>query len=196
MSAKEAQLATCELGQLHWAGHCPLTPSTTDSRSKISTLKYNIILCNIANAHCLARFAVATAVTEVYVLLNCCLRTVGKYILLLICLLLYQLPILFDCRHVKSNSPRSTNFLTVIRTGDKRSKNAIKYLCGSKNSHIRNKMYASFSFKISCFLVTQQCIPSRSVQNSQRHSSYFMKLSPGRLRNCIVSDHMIRSAGM
>ena len=50
MSAKEAQLATCELGHLHWAGHCPLTPSTTDSRSKISTSKYNIILCYIANA--------------------------------------------------------------------------------------------------------------------------------------------------
>jgi len=88
MSAKEAQLATCELGHLHWAGHWPLTPSTTDSRSKISALKYSIILYYIANAHCLERFAVATAVTEDLVFLVYCLGTIGKYIFPLICLLL------------------------------------------------------------------------------------------------------------
>jgi len=61
MSFKEAQLATCGLGHLHCAGHCPLTPSTNGSRSKNSILKYNIILCYIANTHFLKRFAVATA---------------------------------------------------------------------------------------------------------------------------------------
>ena len=134
MSAKEAQLATCELEHLHWAGHCPLTPSTTDSRSKISTSKYNIMLCYIANAPWLARFAVATAVAGGPIFQDCCLGTVGKYIYLLICLLLYQLPILFECGHDNSISARPTNFFIIIRTGDKRSKIAIKYLCGSKNS--------------------------------------------------------------
>jgi len=88
VSAKEAQLATCELVYLHWAGHWPLTPSTTDSRSKTSTLKYSIILYYIANALYLERVAVATAVAEVLVPLVCCLDIVGKYTLILICLLL------------------------------------------------------------------------------------------------------------
>jgi len=102
VSAKEAHLATCELGHLHWAGHCPLTPSRTDIRSKNITLKYNIILRYIANAHCLARFAVATAGAEDSLLLDCCWYTTGKYIFFLICLLFHQLPILFDCWHCYS----------------------------------------------------------------------------------------------
>jgi hypothetical protein len=48
LSAKEAQLATCELGHLHWAGHCPMTPSITDTISKNTNSKYNIILCYIS----------------------------------------------------------------------------------------------------------------------------------------------------
>jgi hypothetical protein len=71
MSAKEAHLATCELGHLHWTGHCPLTPSIMTIRSKNITLKYNIILRYIANAHCLARFAVATTGAEDSIL-DCC----------------------------------------------------------------------------------------------------------------------------
>jgi len=105
MSAKEAQLATCELGHLHWAGHCPLTPSITDIRNKNTTSKYNIILCYIANAHFLARFAVATVVTEDLVLLDGCLGTA-----VLICPLFYQLTTLFDCGNDNSISPRYTNF--------------------------------------------------------------------------------------
>ena len=71
MSAKEAQLTTCELGHLHWAGHYPLAPSTTDSRSKHATMKYYITLCYRVYAHCLARFSAATAVAEVLVPLVC-----------------------------------------------------------------------------------------------------------------------------
>jgi len=58
MSAKEVQMATCGLGHLHCAGHGPVTPNTTGSRSKISTLKDNIMLCYIANSHFLASLAV------------------------------------------------------------------------------------------------------------------------------------------
>jgi len=43
-SANDAQLAICEVGHLHRAGHRPLTPSTTDRRSKNCNLKYNILL--------------------------------------------------------------------------------------------------------------------------------------------------------
>jgi len=39
ISAKEAQLAICELGHLHWAGYCLLTPSIVDIRSKTANLK-------------------------------------------------------------------------------------------------------------------------------------------------------------
>ena len=80
MSAKEEQLATCELGHLHWVRHWPLTPNTTDGRSKHANMKYDIMLCYIVYAHCLERFSVATDVTEVIVLLVCCLVTVGIYI--------------------------------------------------------------------------------------------------------------------
>jgi len=200
VSFEEAQLATCELGHLHWAGHCPLTPTTTLSNNKNTTLKYNILLCYVANALCLERFPVATAFAEVSVevpvLLDCCLGRLCKYILLLICLLLYQLPILFECGHDKSISAHSTNSFILIITGDKRNKSAIKYLCGYKSSNIHNKMSASFSFKTSCFLATEQCTPSCSLQNSQRHSLHLMKLTCGQLRYCIVADHMIRSTGM
>ena len=127
------------------------------------------------------------------VLLDWFLFTVSKYILFLICPLFYQLPILFDCGQGTSLSPHSTNTFIATRTGDKRSKSTIKYLCGYNNSHTRNKTCASFSFRMSCFSVTQQCTPSCSLQNSQRHSLHFMKLTVGQLRNCIVADHMIRS---
>jgi len=196
ISAKEAQLATYELGHLHWAGHWPLNPSTTDGRSKTSTLKYNMILYYIVNALCLDRFAVTTAVTEVLVFLVCCLGTVGKYTFPLICLLFYQLPILFDCGHDKYISHHSTNSFIVIRTVDKRSEMLLKYLCGSKNYHIDKKMSLSFSLKMSRFLETLQYTPSCSLQNSQRHSSRFMNLTFGQLRNCVLADHMMRSAGM
>jgi len=65
-------------------------------------------------------------VTEYSVILDCCLSTVGKYILLLICLLFHQPAILFDCGNDNSISPCSINLFIVVRTGDLRNKIAIK----------------------------------------------------------------------
>ena len=54
-------------------------------------------------------------ITEDSVHLKCCISTDVKYILPLICLLFYQLPIQFDCEQDKSISPQSTNSFIAIK---------------------------------------------------------------------------------
>ena len=56
-----------------------------------------------------------TFITKDSVSLDCCLGTVSKYILLRICLLFYQPPILFDCEQGKSISPHCTNSFLAIK---------------------------------------------------------------------------------